>query len=83
MLLHVIAVRRLGGTHLWLRFSDGAEGDVDLGAELDGPMFGPLGDPTVFSAVRIDPELHTIAWPNGADFSPEFLRSIVVRSSTA
>ncbi|MEJ2147803.1 MAG: hypothetical protein P8020_22025 [Acidobacteriota bacterium] len=26
-----------------------------------------------FEAVRIDPEVHTLAWPNGADFDPAAL----------
>ena len=27
----------------------------------------------LFSRVRIDPEAHTLVWPNGADFDPETL----------
>jgi len=45
MFLHVVAVRPLGGSALWLRFDDGAEGEVDLGPELEGPVFGPLRTP--------------------------------------
>jgi len=56
-----------------LRFADGAEGEVDLAAELDGPVFEPLKDDGFFRQFRVDPELHTIVWPNGADFAPEFL----------
>jgi hypothetical protein len=29
---------------LHLRFSDGAEGDVDLADELEGPVFAPLNN---------------------------------------
>ena len=77
VLLHVVAVRPLGGSVLWLRFDDGAEGEVDLGPELDGPVFGPLRDPAAFAQARVDPELHTVAWPNGADLAPEFLRGLL------
>ena len=83
MFLHVVAVRPLGGTALWLRFSDGAEGEVELGPELDGPVFGPLRDPAVFAQARVDPELRTVAWPNGADLAPEFLRGLVRQRAAA
>lgn len=62
---------------LHLRFSDGAEGDVDLENELQGPVFEPLRDIDVFRSFRIHPELHTVVWPTGADFAPEFLHSQV------
>ena len=69
----VITVRHVSGFKLWLGFSDGTEGEVDLSAELWGPVFEPLADPAVFAQVAVNPELRTIAWPNGADFAPEFL----------
>jgi hypothetical protein len=27
----------------------------------------------LFNQVRIDPEVHTLVWPNGADFDPAML----------
>jgi hypothetical protein len=60
---------------LRLRFADGAEGEVDLKGELDGEIFAPLKDPVYFRRFRVDPELHTLVWPNGADFAPEFLHA--------
>ena len=62
---------------LRLRFSDGAEGEIDLGEELEGPVFEPLRDVSAFKQFRVHPELHTVVWPNGADFAPEFLHSRV------
>ena len=56
-----------------LRFADGAEGEIDLSGELDGEIFLPLRDIEFFRQFRLDPELHTLVWPNGADFAPEFL----------
>ena len=41
--------------------------------ELHGPVFEPLKDLDAFKAFILHPELHTLVWPNGADFSPEFL----------
>jgi hypothetical protein len=49
------------------------EGEVDLASELEGEVFLPLRDPAAFRVVRVHPELHTLTWPNGAYFAPEFL----------
>lgn len=77
MLPRIIAARYLRDYTLWLRFSDGLEGDVDLAQELHGPVFEPLRDRNVFSQLWLHPELHTVVWPNGADLAPEFLRERV------
>ncbi len=58
---------------LRVKFSEGVTRDVDLEKELYGEVFEPLRDPAIFSQVTVDEELGTIVWPNGADFSPEFL----------
>lgn len=58
---------------LWLRFSDGVEGEVDLSDGLAGEIFAPLRNPTEFSRARIE-DGH-LAWPNGADWAPEDLRA--------
>ena len=76
-MLHIRSAEYRGGHRLRLTFSDGAEGEVDLRAYLDGPVFVPLRDPAIFAAVSLDPELHTVTWPNGADFAPEFLRELL------
>ena len=62
---------------IWVRFSDGHEGEVDRAGELDGPIFEPLHDPAYFGSFVLSPDLHTIVWPNGADLAPEFLREQV------
>lgn len=80
MMLHVTAARYVGDYRLWLAFSDGAEGEVDLSGRLHGPMFEPLQDKTLFGQVKFDPEADTIVWPNGADLAPEYLRSLVNES---
>ena len=60
---------------MWLRFSDGVKGEVDLLDELHGEVFEPLKDTAYFEQLRVHPELRIVVWPNGADFAPEFLRS--------
>jgi len=59
---------------IWLRWSDGTQGEVDLAGELDGPIFEPLKDQGYFRRFILSPDMHTLVWPNGADLAPEFLR---------
>lgn len=82
-MLHVKDVQSQRPYKLWLRFTDGATGTVDIAPELEGPVFEPLKDPMIFSQVRVDNETGTIAWPNGADFAPEFLRARLQHCSSA
>ncbi len=80
-MLHVTAVRALDNYRLWLCLDDGRQGEVDLSAELTGAVFYPLRDPHVFVRVAIDPVTRTIAWPNGADFAPEFLAKLLNKNA--
>ena len=73
MILHVVEAEYERDYVIRLKFNDGAEGFVDLARELHGEMFEPLQDIEEFRAFRVDPELNTIVWGNGADFAPEFL----------
>jgi len=75
MFLHVTDAKYLRDYVIWLRFNDGAEGEVDLEPELEGEVFGPLRDLEQFKKFRVDPELDTVVWDNGADLAPEFLRA--------
>jgi hypothetical protein len=76
-LVNVVELHVVGVHQLWLRFNDGAAGIVDLSAELDGPVFEPLGDPAYFARAELNADLRTVTWPNGADFAPEFLRGLL------
>jgi len=73
MFLHVKEAKYLHDYVIWLRFNDGAEGEVDLATELEGEVFGPLRDKRKFRRFRVDPEMETVVWENGADLAPEFL----------
>ncbi|MEW6686126.1 MAG: DUF2442 domain-containing protein [Candidatus Edwardsbacteria bacterium] len=73
MILHVKEAKYLHDYLIWVRFNDGIEGEIDLSDELDGEVFGPLKDISLFKSFKVDSELGTIVWQNGADLAPEFL----------
>jgi hypothetical protein len=69
----LVSALHAGAYRVRLRFDDGTEGVVDLEPELWGEVFEPLRDPARFQEFRVDPELRTLVWPNGADLAPETL----------
>ncbi|MEX0611528.1 MAG: DUF2442 domain-containing protein [Pirellulales bacterium] len=58
---------------LRVRFDDDTEQVIYFRTILAGALYGPLQDLAVFNQVRIDPEVHALVWPNGADFDPATL----------
>lgn len=68
----VCNVKALKDFHLYLEFTDGVKGEIDLSRRLFGPMFEPLKDPEFFSQVGID-DFGAVCWPNGADLAPDAL----------
>ena len=56
-----------------LEFSDGSQGDYDLGEliERDTVMVRPLRDPDFYSKCFL--ELGALCWPNGFELSPSGL----------
>jgi hypothetical protein len=73
MIPRVVDAKYVKDYVLYLRFSDGSEGEVNFEQELEGEIFKPLEDISYFKNFTVDDELHTLIWPNGADFAPEFL----------
>jgi hypothetical protein len=70
-LIEITDARHVAGYRIWLRFSDGVEGEVDLESALHGEVFAPLRDPAAFTAFHL--EHGTIGWANRADLAPAFL----------
>ena len=64
----------MAGLTVHVKFTDGSERVIDLDPYLRGPIFEPVrSNRSVFEAVRVDPQLGTIVWPNGADIDPDVL----------
>jgi hypothetical protein len=60
---------------LRVTFDDTTTQVIDFSAILEGELYGPLRDVMLFNQVQLDPEVHTLVWPNGADFDPETLHN--------
>ncbi len=73
LICRVDSVTVLDGYTLRVGFDDGTRQNINLEPVLAGEIYGPLRDRGLFEQVRIDPEVHTIVWPNGADFDPATL----------
>ena len=58
---------------LTVRFDDATQQVIDFQPVRYGEIYAPLRDLTRFNQVRIDPEVRTLLWPNGADFDSETL----------
>lgn len=74
MSVDVTEVECLDDYRLLLTFDNGDRREVDIAAivPFDG-VFEPLKDVAYFRRVRVDPEIGTIVWPNGADLCPDVL----------
>ena len=60
---------------LHVTFDDCTEQTIDFRPVLGGRLLGPLRDQHLFNQVQIDQEVHTLVWPNGADFDPATLHN--------
>jgi hypothetical protein len=58
---------------LKVTFEDNVQQVIDFRPVLAGDLYRQLQDKKLFDQVEIDPEVHTLVWPNGADFDPATL----------
>ena len=67
----ITAVKPIKDYQLHLTFEDGIEGIVDLADIIKfSGIFEPLQDLAYLATVRVNPDLGTTCWENGADFDP-------------
>jgi len=76
-LIDVTQVQALPNRKLALVFQDGLQAIVDMDHVIQSysGVFAPLLDENYFQRVKVDSELGTIVWPNGADVCPDVLYS--------
>jgi hypothetical protein len=74
MLKDIVSANPLDNYRLQIAFEDGISGIVDLKTLVSfHGIFAPLEDRKYFNQVRVDLELGTVTWPNGADLDPDVL----------
>jgi hypothetical protein len=73
MFLHVTSAKYIEDYKVEVSFNNGRKGVADLSDALRGPIFEPMREKAIFTQLRVDEELETICWPNGADLAPEYI----------
>lgn len=69
MLEDVIELKVEESYRLWVKFSDGVNGIVDMSNDTFAGVFAPLKDPQFFKTAYI--EGGAVTWPNGVDIAPD------------
>jgi len=83
MFIRINKAEYIGDYKIKITFNDGSEGIVDLSGSLEGKVFESLKDKKNFSKFKIDKELGTIVWENGADLAPEYLYFLAFKDRKA
>jgi len=65
----VTQLKVLAGHRLEVSFADGLSGIVDMSKERFEGILAPLADETFFALARIGDGV--VAWPNGAEITPD------------
>ncbi len=71
-MLRPVAVEAREGRRIWLRYSDGAAGEVDLSDVAGKGVFKAWDEPGCFEQVYIAPH-RAIAWSDDLELCPEAL----------
>lgn len=71
----IIKARLIKDYTVEIVFDNKKKGRVDLRSYLGRGVFKNLLDKRKFRQFRVDPELGTLSWPNGADIAPDTLYS--------
>lgn len=69
----VLRVEPRDGLTIWLEYSDGERGELDLSRHADGPAFAGWKDRAYFESVRISEESFSIDWGDDLQMCPDAL----------
>ena len=83
MILKITEARYLNAYRIEVAFNNGKKGITDLVDALKGPVFESLKNTQAFARFKVDEELETIAWENGADLAPEYIYYQAFKNETA
>jgi hypothetical protein len=72
----VIKVKPLNNYLIWVLFADNFDATIDIRPFIKKGISAKLSDLNYFKQVKID-EFGGIAWENGFDFCPNYLREII------
>ncbi len=75
--LKIVACKALPNYHIWIRFEDGLEGEVDLNHLVGKGVFEAWNSIDFFNKVRVDPKSDTVAWGEDIDLDAYVLREKV------
>lgn len=79
--VRIISCKPLANYHVWLRFDDGLEGEVDLSHLVGKGVFEAWNSIEFFNQVYIDPQTHTLAWNEDIDLDPYVLREKILNNN--
>ena len=80
--VRAIAVSPMDGYRIWLRYSDGASGEVDLSDFAGRGVFSAWNDRSVFESVRLD-ECGAVVWSDDIDLCADALYARLAGQSDA
>jgi hypothetical protein len=72
-MVDIVDFEIVGPYTLRIQFNDSAERIINCEPVLYGYYYARLRDIEFFNQVRVDPEVHILVWPNGADVDPATL----------
>ncbi|HEV7735833.1 MAG TPA: DUF2442 domain-containing protein [Chlamydiales bacterium] len=70
----IVACKPLPNYHIWIRFDDGLEGEVDLNHLVGKGVFEVWNSIDFFNNVRVDSKSDTVAWGEDIDLDAYVLR---------
>lgn len=79
-MLKILDVEYIKGHQLELTFNNGEVYLIDLKNHLDGEVYQPLRNVSLFTQFGLING--TLEWVNGADFAPEFLYNLGIKQKT-